>query len=130
MTAEEIHFVPSDKSPEVYLSPEGFIRIKGRGFMFNNSEIPRKIAEWIDLYLSDPREITYVNINFEYLNSFTTTILLSFLKKLVLLNLNDKKLLITWYYEHDDTDILERGEYLSSTLDIPFEFRRTTSNSD
>jgi hypothetical protein len=36
--------------------------------------------------------------------------------------LQPKKLLIQWYYEEGDEDILERGEYISSTYDIPIEF--------
>ena len=30
----------------------------------------------------------------------------------------DKKLYINWFYEEGDEDILERGEYFSSVLDI------------
>ena len=30
-----------------------------------------------------------------------------------------------WYYEEDDDDILERGECISSTLDISIEFIKT-----
>jgi hypothetical protein len=77
---------------------------------------------WIDEYLSNPAEITYVNIAFEYLNSFSTTILVSILRKLSQVILQSKKLVIQWYYEEDDEDILERGEYISSTFDIPIKF--------
>jgi hypothetical protein len=130
MAAVEIHLPPSDRSPEVFLHPDGIIKIKGRGFMFNTTDITQKIANWIDTYLCDPAEITQVTIAFEYLNSFTTSKIVSILRKLVQLNLQDKKLVIKWYYEHDDNDILERGEYMSSTLDIPFEFIKTRSISN
>lgn len=33
-----------------------------------------------------------------------------------------KKFVIQWYYEEDDDDILERGEYISSSFNIPIEF--------
>jgi len=32
---------------------------------------------------------------------------------------------VQWYYEEDDEDILERGEYISSTLNIPITFIKT-----
>jgi hypothetical protein len=36
--------------------------------------------------------------------------------------LKNKKFVVNWYYEEGDEDILERGEYFSSVLDIPFNF--------
>jgi hypothetical protein len=33
--------------------------------------------------------------------------------------LKHKKFIINWYYEEGDEDILERGEYFSSILDVP-----------
>ena len=41
--------------------------------------------------------------------------------------MQNRKLVIQWYYEHDDYDILERGEYISSTFNIPIEFIITDS---
>ena len=34
----------------------------------------------------------------------------------------DKKYIINWYYEEGDEDILEKGEYISSVLNIPFNY--------
>jgi hypothetical protein len=36
--------------------------------------------------------------------------------------LKHKKYIFNWYYEVGDEDILERGEYFSSILDVPFNF--------
>jgi hypothetical protein len=36
--------------------------------------------------------------------------------------LKNRKVFINWFYEEGDEDILERGEYLSSVLDVPFNF--------
>ena len=36
-----------------------------------------------------------------------------------------KKLIIRWYYDEDDVDLFERGEYISATLNIPIEFIMT-----
>lgn len=77
---------------------------------------------WIDQYLKNPQEVTYVIITFEYLNSHNTTTLFSILRRISLVLLQSKKLIIKWYYEEDDEDILERGEYIASALNIPIEF--------
>jgi len=39
-------------------------------------------------------------------------------------HLKHKKFIINWFYEEGDEDILERGEYFSSILNIPFNFIR------
>ena len=96
----------------------------GEAFVF---VIDFEMKNWIDEYLSNPAEITYVFIAFEYLNSFSTTILVSILKKISQVILQLKKLVIKWYYEEGDEDILERGEYISSNYNIPIEFIMTNN---
>jgi hypothetical protein len=123
---KEIRYLPSDKSPEVLLSPDGIIIIKGRGFMLNNSELPQKISDWIDEYVTSPDDSTHVILAFEYLNSFTTIILIGFLRKLTTVLELNKNLKVKWYYEEGDNDILERGEHISATVKIPFEFLMTS----
>jgi hypothetical protein len=122
---EEIRFLPTEKSPEVKLSPDGIIMIKGRGFILGNSEIPQKVSDWIDNYIDDPDEHTCVILSFEYINSFTTVTIISILRKLLKVITMNKKLVVQWYYEEGDHDILERGEHISSTVNIPFEFIKT-----
>jgi hypothetical protein len=36
--------------------------------------------------------------------------------------LKDKKYIINWYFDEGDEDILEKGENISSNLDIPFSY--------
>jgi hypothetical protein len=122
MIAEAVHILPTEKSPEVYLNPEGTIHIRGRGLIVNKTEITDQILDWIELYLNDPAEVTYVIVAFEYLNSFSTSALFSVLKKISQVMLQSKKLIIKWYYEEDDADILERGEYIAASLQMPMEF--------
>ena len=75
MLTGEIHILPTDNTPEFLFSPEGIITIRGRGLFGDKTKVTEQIMNWIDEYLSNPAEITYVNIAFEYLNSFSTTIL-------------------------------------------------------
>jgi hypothetical protein len=130
MMTDEIHILPTDKTPEVLLKPEGIIKIKGRGLMVNETEVPKQVMNWIDVYLRNPAEITNIIIAFEYLNSFSTLLVVSILKKLLQVTLQKQKLVIQWYYEHDDYDILERGEYISLTFDIPITFVMTDNIAD
>jgi hypothetical protein len=127
---KEVHILPSEKTPEIYLNPEGTIRIEGRGLSVNRTHITDQILEWIDLYLENPADVTYVSITFEYLNSHSTSTLFTMLKKITQVLLQSKKLVVKWFYEEDDEDILERGEYIASTLNIPIEFLVSHKSSD
>lgn len=118
----EIHFLPTDNTPEIHLNPAGFISIKGRAMTTYSTEISDQILNWIDAYLDNPAEITYADIHFDYLNSYGTIILVSFFRKLINVNLQSKKLEIVWHYEGDDEDMLEKGEFISTTLNIPIKF--------
>ena len=125
MKIDDLHILPTDNTPEFLFSPDGMLKIRGRGLFQNKNEVIEQIMDWINEYLFNPAEITYVILEFEYLNSFNTTILVSFLRKLSQVILQSEKLVVQWYYEEDDEDILERGEYISSTLNIPITFIKT-----
>jgi hypothetical protein len=125
MILDEVHILPTDSTPEVLLNPEGIIKIKGRGLIINKFEVLDQIMNWINEYISNPADITNVIVAFEYLNSFSTSILVSILNKLSQINQQTKKLTIRWYFEDGDDDILERGEYISSAYNLPIDFFMT-----
>jgi hypothetical protein len=122
MGSGNLHILPTGNTPEFLYNPEGIIKIKGRGLYGNNTEVNEHIMNWIEEYVNNPSEITYVIIAFEYLNSSSTSILVSILKKLSQVILQSKKIVIQWFYEEDDEDILERGEYISESFNIPIKF--------
>jgi transcription elongation factor len=122
---DKVHILPTDKSPEVVLNPEGIIKIKGRAIDENIRIVPKQIENWIDSYLLNPAESTEFIIALEYLNSFNTMILASILRRISKVNLQLKKLVIKWYIENDDDDLLDRAESISSALNIPIEFIMT-----
>jgi hypothetical protein len=122
MTIDEVHMLPTDRTPDILLNPEGIIKMKGRAFRLNKDEVPIEMINWIDAYMGNPAEITYVFIAFEYMNTVSTSILVSLLKNLSKVKAQLKKLVIKWYYEEDDPDMRERGEYISNAINNPIEF--------
>jgi len=125
MINDIVHILPTKLTPDILLDPEGTIKIKGRAIDENKTKIPEQITNWIENYLINPAESTKVIIALEYLNSFNTIILTSALKRLSLVKQQSKKLVIQWYIEDDDDELLERSEYISSSLNIPIEFIMT-----
>jgi hypothetical protein len=130
MKLGKVHILPTDITPQVILDPEGIITIKGRSQTLNATNFPTQITDWIDEYLYNPAESTKVNIEFEYINSYGTKILISFLQKISEVLLQNKKLIIHWYFDEDDDDILERGQYISEALNMPFKYIMINSSSD
>lgn len=128
MSLATLYIKPSSKTPEVLLDPEGIIKVSGRGLSTHRTEIPGQILRWLDVYIANPAETTYVILVFEYLNSYNTTILVSVLRKIMDVRTKSNKLVVRWFYEPDDDDILERGQYIASVIDLPLEFIMITKN--
>ena len=122
MNIEEVHILPTNKTPEILLNPKGIIKIKGRAIDESRTRFSDQVMIWLDTYLLNPAKSTEVIIALEYLNSYNSIILASILKKLSQVTQQSKKLVIKWYIEEDDDDLLERGEYISSAFSIPIEF--------
>ena len=110
--------------PEVILNPKGIIKITGRLIPENPIDFFNPIDEWINEYFRNPADITYVEIYLEYINSIGTKYLLDTIHKIAHIHLRNKKkkLIINWYYKVDDEDILEKGTFFSSVLNVPFNF--------
>jgi hypothetical protein len=125
MSIAEVHILPTNKTPEVFLNPQGKIKIIGRAIDESRTKFSEQILIWIDEYLLKPAVSTEVIIALEYMNSFNSIIMASILRKLHQLNEQSKKISIKWYVEDDDDDLLERGEYISTTFNIPIEFIKT-----
>ena len=119
---KELRISPSKNSPEIILTPEGTIRIKGRSIHENVISFFKPVEHWISEYITNPADVTCVDINLEYFNSASAKVFIHILQKITYVQLKHKKFIFNWYYEDGDEDILERGEYFASILDVPFNF--------
>lgn len=119
---EELKLEPTKNTPEILLNPAGIVRIKGRSIHENVTDFFSPVEDWITQYILNPASITCVDMNLEYCNSASAKVLIHILQKITFVTLKNKKFVINWYYEEGDDDILERGEYFSAILDVPFNF--------
>jgi len=122
MQLHRLYIPPENKTPEVIFNPSGNLLIKGRAMVTTKPESYNQIMSWIDQYLENPAEMTYLIVALEYLNSFTTTILASLFLKISRVVIRNKKYSIQWYYEDGDDDMLERGQYISAAHKITIKF--------
>jgi hypothetical protein len=113
-------------TPEVILDPNGTIKFTGRLIPENADDFFNPIVEWIDEYFRNPAEVTCVEICLEYINSVGTKSLLNLIYEITHVHLqkDKKKFIINWYYKDEDEDMLEKGTFFSSDLNIPFNYIR------
>jgi len=118
---ESISIEGTTKTPSVKLNPEsGVIEIKGRSIPENSIEFYRPIIEWLDEYAKNPNKNTTVNVQLEYFNTSSSKCILDIFKKLESLKKARNEVVINWYYEEDDEDMLESGEDYESIIRVPF----------
>lgn len=122
MHPDKLHILSTKSTPEIIFNPSGNLLIKGRAMVTSKPEAYNQIMRWIDQYLENPADMTYLIVGLEYLNSFSTTVLASLLLRISRVMIENKKYSIQWYYEDGDDDILERGQYISAVHKIPIKF--------
>ena len=113
-----IEHQPTPKTPYVLLDSSGMIKFRGRSIPEDVSVFYDTIVDWIKNYCNAPAPHTEVEVEMEYLNSGTSKYMLNILKILKGIDLKGLSFTINWYYEEGDDDIMERGEYYSSILDM------------
>ncbi|HEY4785534.1 MAG TPA: DUF1987 domain-containing protein [Bacteroidales bacterium] len=109
------------KTPNVrFDGSQGLVEIKGRSIPENSIEFYKPLVDWLDRYAQNPKQTTKVNIQLEYFNTSSSKCILDVFKKLEVIHKANKEVVINWYYEEDDEDMLEAGEDYESIIRIPF----------
>lgn len=118
---EAISIEGTPKTPTVNFDTEkGFLEIKGRSIPENSIEFYKPIVDLLERYATKPQPTTNVNIQLEYFNTSSSKCILDVFKKLEGINKNGSKVMINWYYEEDDEDMLEAGEDYQAIINVPF----------
>jgi hypothetical protein len=118
---EELNIEGTPKTPEIRFDfSSGEILIKGRSIPENSIEFYKPLVDSLENYAESPKENTVVNIQLEYFNTSSSKCILDVFKKLEKINTNSNKVVINWYYEEDDEDMLEAGEDYEAIINIPF----------
>jgi len=99
---------------------QGLIEIKGRSNPENSIEFFRPLVNWTEEYVKNPGEKTTININLEHFNSSSSKCILGFLKLFDPVHRANKEILVNWYYEDDDDEMLEAGETYQVLTGLPF----------
>lgn len=118
---EKIQIDETPKTPGINFDASlGLIEIKGRSIPEDPNLFYDQLINWVSQYAKKPCQKTVVNLNLEYFNTSSSKRILELLKNLEPVNISTNDIIINWYYESDDDDMLEAGETYESMLKIPF----------
>ncbi len=118
---EPIKIEGTPKTPTVkFDKSEGVFEIKGRSIPENSVEFYKPLVDWLDNYKEDPLPKTEVDIRLEYFNTSSSKCILDVFKKLEAIHKAKNEVIVNWYYEEDDEDMLEAGEDYESIIRVPF----------
>jgi len=114
---------PSRVTPLINFDPdEGVLEMKGRSSPENSIMFYQKTIHNLGLFAENGHGDFTANFAFEYFNTSSSKCLFDVFKKLVKIRDSGKELVINWFFEEDDEDMMEAGEDYSDLLDLEFNF--------
>ena len=120
---EPLRIQATVKTPEVLFDPANEVfEIKGKSVPDDAEEFYHDILEWVEDYVSNPKENTIFKIDLEYFNISSSKRILFLFYKLNELKEKGNDIKIIWYYNEDDEDMFEVGQDYAFMVKIPFEF--------
>jgi len=120
---EPLRIQATVKTPEVLFDPANEVfEIKGKSVPDDAEEFYHDILEWVEDYVSNPKEKTIIKIDLEYFNISSSKRILFLFYKLNELKEKGNDIKIIWYYNEDDEDMFEVGQDYAFMVKIPFEF--------
>ncbi|MBN1252497.1 MAG: DUF1987 domain-containing protein [Bacteroidales bacterium] len=123
---EKLHFLASEYTPQVYFEPELNIYLI-EGFSFPNDPIKfyNPIFEWLKDFLEVFDNSTKIDFNFK-LNYFNTSSSKQIAKffKMIEASESKKNIVVNWFYDEEDLDMLDAGYRFEKLIKINFDFRK------
>ncbi|MFC2123744.1 DUF1987 domain-containing protein [Bacteroidota bacterium] len=112
----------TSKTPKIIFKPKsGLFEISGKSIPENSAQFFDPVISWINEYISNPAATTTMIIKLEYFNTSSSKYLVEIFRKLEVLVKSGKEVLIKWFYEEEDEDMLESGEDFKEIIKVPVE---------
>src|SRR4051812_23798375 len=98
----------------------GILEIEGRSIPENSIDFYKPLMDMLDDYRKAVKPNTVAEIKIEYLNTSSSKCILAVFKKLEEIKNADSHVLIKWYYQEDDDEMLEAGEEYQAVVNVQF----------
>lgn len=119
---EKFHIKGSTYIPNIDLDPEtGVLEISGESYHEYTTEFFKPVFEWLEEFLKTPNQEVTMNFKMTYFNTSSSR---RFIEVLTMLEdyhkSNNGNVVVNWYYESNDIDMLESGEEYAEDVDLDF----------
>lgn len=119
----DLIITPSKQKPDLqFCAEKGELLIAGQSLPENATLLYCSVLEWIDEYAKTPAPKTTMSFKMKYYNTASSKMFFSIIKRLNLMYKSGVDVEIHWYYQQDDEDMLDQGEYFRDLVDLPFKF--------
>ena len=118
---EGVYQKGNHKVPAVSFNPETAIfEIKGSSIPENSGMVYEPIIDFLKEYKENPKEKTTFNVALSYFNTSSSKWILNILRLMKeILTKKNKEVIINWYYEPEDEEMLEAANDYHSILNLP-----------
>ena len=111
-----VNFIPTVD----FNAGSGICELAGESYLEDTIEFYSPIFNWLKQYTVEIDKPITFNFRLRYFNTSSSKCILDVFKKLETIYKDENDVVINWYYEEDDEDMLEAGEDYQSILKIPF----------
>jgi hypothetical protein len=121
---DALHIEPSDDTPKIYFEPEiELYVIAGKSLPENAIDFYQPVFDWANkfLYSNEAPANFILNFKLDYFNTASSKQIAKLLRILESCPASEN-VLIKWYYDKEDTDMLKAGTRYSNLIKLKFEF--------
>ncbi len=112
----------SYSTPTVNLDKDAnFFEISGRSLPDDVTAFYQPVISWLEEYAQDPNDLTVFHFKLVYFNTATSKLLLTIMLKIREMEQAGNEVLVKWYYEEDDEDMIEAGEEYADVTELDIE---------
>ena len=118
-----LHIKSTDETPLVSFNPnKGTLELSGKSLLDDPDPFFAPLIDWIDLYISQPAQLTSFTINLESFNTSSLKQVLNLLLKLDELYKANNNVEAHWVYNKDEDVMYELGQDYANMVKLPFQF--------
>lgn len=104
----------------VFDSNNNLFEISGKSLPEDVKEFYNPILKWVKEYGESPNSVTTLKVKMDYFNTASSKMILELFEVLNDMHESGKEVVIEWYYQEDDEDMMDAGADYADMLEIPF----------
>ncbi len=119
---KQLYIKGTRQTPDVDFNyDKGILELKGRSIPENTYEYFAPLVDWVEEYAKAPKTNTVMKVYLEYFNTSSSKFILELFKKLrPITELKGYNIVVEWYYDEDDEEMMETGEDYEDVSKLPF----------